>query len=205
MKVFRRERSREATGRLFKHAPTSKGCGDCCTITGPWHKTTERWTRGLYICVFSWLKAVTSAVSSDITFTNLPNPGIEPRSPALQADPLPTELQGKPTKDQNKVIKKSFLRVSLLSVTLRNGGEGARVLESAGRRGVEPVWVHGNPRRFLCLVDVAPGPHVQRAPCLRLPFTFSSPGQTESITPETNDVHRKLPSSLHTIGGKTML
>ena len=27
----------------------------------------------------------------------LPSPGIEPRSPALQADSLPTELQGKPT------------------------------------------------------------------------------------------------------------
>ena len=27
---------------------------------------------------------------------DLPNPGIEPESPALQADPLPTELQGKP-------------------------------------------------------------------------------------------------------------
>ena len=26
----------------------------------------------------------------------LPNPGIEPRSPALQIDSLPTELQGKP-------------------------------------------------------------------------------------------------------------
>ena len=26
---------------------------------------------------------------------NLPNPGIEPRSPALQADSLPTELHGK--------------------------------------------------------------------------------------------------------------
>ena len=26
---------------------------------------------------------------------NLPNPGIEPGSPALQADSLPTELQGK--------------------------------------------------------------------------------------------------------------
>ena len=26
---------------------------------------------------------------------DLPNPGIEPRSPALQADSLPTELQGK--------------------------------------------------------------------------------------------------------------
>ena len=27
---------------------------------------------------------------------HLPHPGIEPRSPALQADSLPTELQGKP-------------------------------------------------------------------------------------------------------------
>ena len=27
---------------------------------------------------------------------DLPNPGIEPRSPAVQADSLPTELQGKP-------------------------------------------------------------------------------------------------------------
>ena len=28
---------------------------------------------------------------------DLPNPGIEPRSPVLQADSLPTELQGKPS------------------------------------------------------------------------------------------------------------
>ena len=28
---------------------------------------------------------------------NLPNPGMEPRSPALQVDSLPTELSGKPT------------------------------------------------------------------------------------------------------------
>ena len=27
---------------------------------------------------------------------DLPNPGIEPRSPALQADSLPSELPGKP-------------------------------------------------------------------------------------------------------------
>ena len=27
---------------------------------------------------------------------DLPNPGIEPKSPELQADSLPTELQGKP-------------------------------------------------------------------------------------------------------------
>ena len=29
---------------------------------------------------------------------NLPDPGVEPRSPALQADALPTELCGKPYK-----------------------------------------------------------------------------------------------------------
>ena len=29
---------------------------------------------------------------------DLPNPGIEPRSPALQTDPLPSELPGKPKK-----------------------------------------------------------------------------------------------------------
>ena len=29
---------------------------------------------------------------------DLPNPGIEPRSPALQADSLPSELPGKPKK-----------------------------------------------------------------------------------------------------------
>ena len=28
---------------------------------------------------------------------DLPNPGIQPRSPALQADSLPTEPQGKPS------------------------------------------------------------------------------------------------------------
>ena len=27
---------------------------------------------------------------------DLPDPGIKPKSPALKADPLPTELQGKP-------------------------------------------------------------------------------------------------------------
>ena len=29
---------------------------------------------------------------------DLPDPGIEPRSPVLQSDSLPTELQGKPVK-----------------------------------------------------------------------------------------------------------
>ena len=34
---------------------------------------------------------------------DLPNPGIEPESPELQADSLPTELQGKPILDGNGV------------------------------------------------------------------------------------------------------
>ena len=33
---------------------------------------------------------------------DLPNPGIEPGSPALQADPLPTELQGKASSEDRK-------------------------------------------------------------------------------------------------------
>ena len=32
--------------------------------------------------------------------TDLPNPGIEPESPALQADSLPTELSGKPKRSK---------------------------------------------------------------------------------------------------------
>ena len=44
---------------------------------------------------------------------DLPNPGIEPRSPALQADPLPTELQGK-TFDTVKMSKTKLLRVRIL-------------------------------------------------------------------------------------------
>ena len=36
---------------------------------------------------------------------DLPNPGIEPRSPALQADSLPTELSGKPQREEVKKLK----------------------------------------------------------------------------------------------------
>ena len=35
---------------------------------------------------------------------DLPNPGIEPRSPALQADSLPTELRGKPQIHRREVL-----------------------------------------------------------------------------------------------------
>ena len=35
--------------------------------------------------------------SSTILYTDLPDPGIEPRYPASQADSSPTELSGKPS------------------------------------------------------------------------------------------------------------
>ena len=46
----------------------------------------------------SRLKRLSSSSSSSLSFLqgNLPNPGIEPRSPALQVDSLPAEPQGKP-------------------------------------------------------------------------------------------------------------
>ena len=36
---------------------------------------------------------------------DLPNPGIKPKSPARQADSLPTELQGKPCEDSRCILK----------------------------------------------------------------------------------------------------
>ena len=35
-----------------------------------------------------------------LSLGDLPNPGIEPRSPALQADALPSEPPGKPNRDK---------------------------------------------------------------------------------------------------------
>ena len=54
---------------------------------------------------------------------DLPNPGIEPRSPALQADSLPAGYQG------------SLFKVYLWTA--------ARPLSLAGRRGLLFVSVHG--------------------------------------------------------------
>ena len=48
-----------------------------------WILTTHELNWGLLLCIFP-------------SPGDLPNPGIEPRSPTLQADSLPTELSGKP-------------------------------------------------------------------------------------------------------------
>ena len=50
---------------------------------------------------------------------DLPNPGIEPRSPALQADSLPTELPGKPVHDKKHLLKQ-YVGFLLL---IKEGGE----------------------------------------------------------------------------------
>ena len=50
---------------------------------------------------------------------DLPNPGIEPRSPTLQADSLPAEPQGKPKK--TGVGSLSFLQWIFLSQELNLG------------------------------------------------------------------------------------
>ena len=58
--------------------------------------------------VFSWHNSVSLRPASfctprsnlPVTPAGLPNPGIEPESPALQMDSLPTELSGKPIPEQ---------------------------------------------------------------------------------------------------------
>ena len=65
----------------------------CLTLYSPWNSPGR---------ILAW---VAFPFSRD-----LPNPGIEPRSPALQADSLPAEPQGKPfqtVKDFN-----TFLRIT---------------------------------------------------------------------------------------------
>ena len=41
---------------------------------------------------------------------DLPNPGIEPRSPALQADSLPSETPGKPNESESRSVLSDCLR-----------------------------------------------------------------------------------------------
>ena len=47
---------------------------------------------------------------------DLPNPGIEPGSPALQAGSLPTELQGKPI--QKYMLEQSEQKLSMKEIRI---------------------------------------------------------------------------------------
>ena len=51
----------------------------------------------------------------------LPNPGIEPGSPVLQADSLPTELQGKPFPHPESLSDPGIKPASLVSAALAGG------------------------------------------------------------------------------------
>ena len=48
---------------------------------------------------------------------DLPNPGIQPRSPALQADSLPSEPPGKPSLEWTLILKHHSLCVQNSKVT----------------------------------------------------------------------------------------
>ena len=56
----------------------------CLTLCNPWTTQSMKFSRPKYLSEYPF-------PSSE----DLPNPGIEPRSPALQADSLPAEPQGK--------------------------------------------------------------------------------------------------------------
>ena len=49
---------------------------------------------------------------------DLPDPGIEPGSPALQADSLPSEPPGKPTPPEKSLILLSSRQLQVLSVPI---------------------------------------------------------------------------------------
>ena len=56
----------------------------------------SRVTTGNSGCLFCWPRQVQSSIRVAKESWDLPKPGIEPRSPALRADSLPAEPQGKP-------------------------------------------------------------------------------------------------------------
>ena len=78
---------------------------------------------------------------------DLPNPRIEPRSPALQADSLPTELQGKPFPGGTSGKKKK-------KTTTKNLPANARDIRDMGfipGLGRSPGGEHGNSLQYSCL------------------------------------------------------
>ena len=70
---------------------------------------------------------------------DLPNPGIEPRSPALQAESLPAEPRGKPNPNGTREQKPISLWMTILP-PLRNtmSPQGLKKKPSAGKWKVKP-------------------------------------------------------------------
>ena len=84
---------------LVQHESESeeKVAQSCPTLCGPMDYTVHEI---LQATVLEW---VTFSFSKD-----LPNPGIEPRSPALQVDSLPAEPQGRPKQPHNNFLGVNF-------------------------------------------------------------------------------------------------
>ena len=82
---------------------------------------------------------------------DLPNPGIEPRSPVLEADSLPTELQGKSPSNSTCLMpctSSFFSDVIYLTYKGFPGGlDGKESASSAGRRPRFNPWVRKIPWR----------------------------------------------------------
>ena len=57
---------------------------------------------------------------------DLPDPGIEPRPPSLQADALPSEPPGKPNISSTTLTKVALLCKPLLVMTTKGLAEGER-------------------------------------------------------------------------------
>ena len=96
---------------------------------------------------------------------DLPNAGIEPRSPALQADSLPSEFPGRPPRAEQAPLEQSpgqACREKWVERLDQQGGMDA-LLNSAlcwfhnlGDASSHEKLVRGWPRRASCLPDVSP-------------------------------------------------
>ena len=73
---------------------------------------------------------------------DLPNPGIEPVSPALQADALPSEPPGKPSSLITQLIGKLGERGTMISSTSRHSQPSAGGTEEGGREMEHGGWAH---------------------------------------------------------------
>ena len=68
---------------------------------------------------------------------DLPDPGIKPRSPTLQADPLTSASPGKPlnTVSQKTSYRDTELQIQVLTSKISKGGKEARLKEEGGGGG----------------------------------------------------------------------
>ena len=79
---------------------------------------------------------------------DLPNPGIEPRSPALQVDSLPVELQGK-TKNTDVGSLSLLQQIFLTQESNRGLLHYRRILFQLSYQGSPDIWA-----QLTCKTDV---------------------------------------------------